>query len=84
MLNLARGRRTKVSSKVRVASAFNSSNAVNGNADPTPEIGGCLITAGHPTDNWWQVDLKAVYDVWEVVVTNVGHCCGMLDFLLKV
>ena len=84
MLNLARERRTQVSSKVPVGRAFKSSNAVNGNANPTPEIGGCLITAGHPTNNWWQVDLKDVYDVWEVVVTNVGHCCGMLEFLLKV
>ena len=83
MLNLARGRVTTVSSKLPDVGVFNSSNAVNGNSNSTPEIGGCLITAGHPTDNWWQVDLKAVYDVWEVVVTNVGHCCGMLDFLFK-
>ena len=79
MRNLARFKPTKLSSTL--GKEFRSSMAVNGLSQSMYKRGGCAATKGHLNGNWWQVDLEAVYDVWEVVVTNAGHCCGMLDFL---
>ena len=72
MRNLAQRKQAKASSRSRIK--LWATNAVNGNSHY------CCISSEHPTDNWWQVELGAVYDIWEVVVTNAEHCCGMLAF----
>ena len=59
-----------------------SSYAVNGNSNPIHAVGQCAITKTPKAGNsWWQVDLKDVYNIWDVAVTNLADCCRKLDQL---
>ena len=66
--NLARGKQAEQFGK----SAWNPNNAVNG------DYTGWDYKANHGTEtsnsigSWWQVDLKAVYDIKMVVILNQG------------
>ena len=41
-------------------------------------VGECTHTLGPPADPkpWWRVDLQEDYDIYTVVVTSRGDCCG--------
>ena len=51
-------------------------NVVDGNKDTS--IFQCTHTANIDTnpDRWWRVDLKGMFEIHTVVITNRGDCCG--------
>jgi hypothetical protein len=56
--------------------SYNSSLAVDGNADPIFEHGSCVHTNEADNSPWWAVDLGKLTNVQEVYLTNRGDCCG--------
>ena len=73
--NLALGKPTKQST---VTDNGRPSRAVDGNRNTDFFSLSCTHSA-NITGNWWQVDLGAVYEIWDVVITNRGDCCGKLN-----
>lgn len=73
--NLARGMLTQQSTTN--VSRYSSDKAVDGNTNVSMSQGSCARTSGTDVP-WWQVDLKAVYEIREVSITNRGDCCGKL------
>lgn len=73
--NLALGKPTKQSSSLN-ARDYGSSNAVDGNRQPHAGQRSCAITNGTVMGSWWEVNLEAVYEIGEVVITSRGDCCG--------
>lgn len=61
--NLARGKPTTQSATPN--RKHSSAKAVDGKLDSQS----CTI-AGNDMTTWWQVDLEAVYEIWEVVLTK--------------
>ena len=53
-------------------------NAVDNNPNTNFNSGFCTHTDPYSSDefSWWQVDLADFYDVFSVVITNRGDCCG--------
>ncbi|XP_073668795.1 uncharacterized protein [Paramisgurnus dabryanus] len=49
-------------------------HAVDGNREPIYTRGSCSHTAGEENP-WWRVDLKSVYSINRVTITNRGDCC---------
>ena len=74
-INLAHGKPTKMSSTL---GEFVSWRAVDGDRDSMSFGHSCTQTRKEK-DAWWQVDLQAVYNIREVVITNRGDCCGELE-----
>ena len=70
--NLALGKKTK-----QIATFYenHSDKAVDGNMNPDASNGGCAITPGTTGGSWWEVNLEAVYQIREVVITSRGDCC---------
>ena len=54
------------------------SKAVDGNGNNDFNAGYCTHTKDSK-GNWWQVDLEAVYDIRDVVITNRGDSVGKLN-----
>jgi hypothetical protein len=80
--NLAAGKPASQSTTQGGASA---SRAVDGNTDGNYDNG----SVSHTTDQdqpWWQVDLKVVTDIGQVVLHNRADCCSerLADFDLQV
>jgi hypothetical protein len=50
---------------------------VDGNTDSDISNGHCFHTNTNMSP-WWQVDLKDVYNISQVNITNRKYCCGML------
>ena len=71
--NLALGKPTQMSSTF---GSYVSSNAVDGNSSNTGMS--CSLTLKQ-NENWWQVDLQAIYVIREVVITTIGHRNGELE-----
>ncbi|HWO18473.1 MAG TPA: discoidin domain-containing protein [Kofleriaceae bacterium] len=80
--NLAAGKLTSQSSTYLGASA---SRAVDGNTDGNYSSGSVTHT-NEEAQPWWQVDLGAVTDIGQVVLTNRTDCCSerLADFDLQV
>jgi len=74
-MNLARGKPTKQSSLHHITLV--ASNAVDGQKSV---LHPCSVTS-KKVDNWWEVNLEAVYDI-RVVTLSGAKCCGMLHYLL--
>lgn len=72
-VNLALGRPTWQSSNLM---SYNSSLAVDGNADSNFFHGSCMHTSTDDNNPWWAVDLGKRTNVREVYLTNRGDCCG--------
>ena len=72
-VNLALGRPTWQSSNFM---SYNSSLAVDGNADSNFHRGSCMHTSTDDNNPWWVVDLGKRTNVQEVYLTNRGDCCG--------
>ena len=70
--NLALRRPTKQSTVIYKAWP---SKAVDGNRNSLLGASSCTHSA-YITGNWWQVDIGAVYEIRDVVITNRGDCCG--------
>jgi len=68
--NLARNKPTNQSSTNEM---YVSSKAVDGIRTNTLNQGSCSRT-GYHDDAWWSVDLQAVYDIGEVVITGENTC----------
>ena len=73
--NLALGKPTKGSTNQLPSEA---SNAVDGNRNANMAHGSCSSTS-KAKGNWWQVDIGAVYEIQNVLITNRGDCCGKLN-----
>ena len=71
--NLALGKPARQFSTYKTHTA---SKAVDGNKANFLSQGSCTHTVWSGKGVWWQVDLEAVYDIREVVITNRGECCG--------
>ena len=54
------------------------SKAVDGNRNSEFDSSSCTHTKSKK-GSWWQVDLEAVYEIRDVVITNRGDCCGKLN-----
>ena len=54
------------------------SKAVDGNRNSNFDASSCSKTQSKK-GSWWQVDLEAVYEIRDVVITNRGDCCGKLN-----
>ncbi|KAG5858062.1 hypothetical protein ANANG_G00026100 [Anguilla anguilla] len=69
-----RGRATQ-SAQLRgeYAGFAHASNAIDGNRDSNYHHGSCAHTEG--ANSWWRVDLKQVYTITSVTITNRGDCC---------
>ena len=52
-----------------------SSKAVDGNVYSDGEEHSCAVTNGTTGGSWWEVNLEAVYQIREVVITSRGDCC---------
>ena len=52
------------------------SKAVDNNTDPNYNSHSCAITQHENQGSWWQVDLLQPYNIYSVVITNRGDCCG--------
>ena len=52
-----------------------SSKAVDGNVNSDARKYSCAITKGAAGGSWWEVNLEAVYQIREVVITSRGDCC---------
>ena len=52
-----------------------SSKAVDGNVNSDATKHSCAITKGATGGSWWEVNLEAVYQIREVVITSRGDCC---------
>ncbi|KAG9462682.1 hypothetical protein GDO78_023328 [Eleutherodactylus coqui] len=50
-------------------------NAIDGNKDTTYHDGSCTHTTQTPNP-WWQVDLKQVYNISKIIITNRLDCCS--------
>ncbi|KAM3590784.1 uncharacterized protein V6R79_016616 [Siganus canaliculatus] len=61
-----------------VESDSHADRAVDGNRDPDHSHGSCTLTK-QETDPWWQVDLKMVYKVAAVMITNRQFNPSRLD-----
>ena len=73
--NLALGKPTKQSSTHGNAGP---SRAVDGNRNSNFDSSSCTHTQSKK-GSWWQVDLEAIYEIRDVVITNRGDCCGKLN-----
>ena len=51
-----------------------SSKAVDGNVNSDATKHSCAITNGTTGGSWWEVNLEAVYQIREVVITSRGDC----------
>ncbi|XP_073714483.1 uncharacterized protein [Misgurnus anguillicaudatus] len=49
-------------------------NAVDGNRESIYTRGSCTHTAGE-YNPWWRVDLKRIFSINKVIITNRGDCC---------
>ncbi|XP_066434343.1 fucolectin-3-like [Eleutherodactylus coqui] len=49
--------------------------SIDGNKDTTYKVGSCSHTI-HTSNPWWQVDLKKVYSISKVILTNKMDCCS--------
>nr|XP_055075179.1 uncharacterized protein LOC129454650 isoform X1 [Misgurnus anguillicaudatus]XP_055075180.1 uncharacterized protein LOC129454650 isoform X1 [Misgurnus anguillicaudatus] len=49
-------------------------HAVDGNRESIYTRGSCSHTAGE-YNPWWRVDLKRIYSINKVIITNRGDCC---------
>ena len=72
-MNLARSKPAKQSGTRQVK--LGAWNAVDGQKATTHP---CSVISGKG-DNWWQVNLEAVYDIRVVTITG-GDCCGALCY----
>ena len=72
--NLALRKPTSQSSQFRDARP---NRAVDGNRNSYLDARSCTHTLDRK-GSWWQVDLGAVYEIRDVVITNRGDCCGKL------
>ena len=52
------------------------SKAVDNNLDSDYYAYSCAVTLPDSQGSWWQVDLHQSYDIYSVVITNRGDCCG--------
>ena len=52
------------------------SKAVDNNTDPHYYSHSCAVTQRESQGSWWQVDLLQPYNIYSVVITNRGDCCG--------
>ena len=68
-LNVALERPTKQSSTY---DRFISSKAVDGSSST---VNTSCTRTNMAIDNWWQVELDAVYEIQEVVITNIYDTC---------
>ena len=73
--NLALGKPARQST---VTNNAGPSRAVDGNKNSIFRAKHCTHSA-NIKGNWWQVDLGAVYEIRDVVITNRGDCCGKLN-----
>ena len=73
--NLAHGKPTKMSSTF---GSYVSLKAVDGDRNSSITENSCTQTLKQK-ENWWQVDLQAVYVIREVVITNRGDRDGELE-----
>ena len=70
--NIALGKPTEMSSTY---GSYVSSKAVDGDSSST---GNSCTQTLKQTENWWHVDLQAVYAIREVVITTMGPRSGEL------
>ena len=73
--NLALGKPTK---QLTTTDNGRPSRAVDGNRNTVFDNLSCTHGA-NITGNWWKVDLGAVYEIRDVVITNRGDCCGKFN-----
>ena len=73
--NLALGKPTRQSS---IYNNARPSRAVDGNRNSNFHASSCTHTQ-NAKGNWWQVDLEAVYEIRDVVITNRGDDAGKLN-----
>ena len=79
--NLALGKPTKQFSQHK---SHASSKAVDGNSNPVLSKGSCAQTAIKLyTGMWWEVDLKNIYTIREVVITATSDPSGTLRIVLS-
>jgi hypothetical protein len=64
--------------------SYNSSLAVDGNADSIFNHGSCMHTNEADESPWWAVDLGKRIKVQEVYLTNRGDCCGAFSLIVFV
>ena len=75
--NLALRKKTKHTTTFLDNPDFASYKAVDGNMNPDAGQFSCAITKGATGGSWWEVNLEAVYQIREVVITSRG------DYLCK-
>jgi len=73
--NLALGKPTRQSSQYQDAGP---NRAVDGNRNSYLDARSCTHTL-NTKGSWWQVDLEAVYEIRDVVITNRGDAAGKLN-----
>ena len=76
--NLALKKKTKQTTTCLDNPQFASYKAVDGNMNPDAGQFSCAITQGTTGGSWWEVNLEAVYQIREVVITSRGDCCRKL------
>ena len=73
--NLALGKPTRQSSQYQDAGP---NRAVDGNRNTNLHASSCSHTL-NTKGSWWQVDLEAVYEIRDVVITNRADAAGKLN-----
>ena len=74
--NLALHKPTQMSSTMP---PYVSSRVVDGNTNRNMTKQSCSQTVPYTGDNWWQVDLLAIFLIKDVVITNRGDDGGELE-----
>ncbi|ROL29811.1 Fucolectin [Anabarilius grahami] len=69
------GTATQSSTYMVPSENWSAENAIDGNHDLQQLYTGCSSTPGE-TNPWWRLDLRHIYQVSKVVVTNRLDCCA--------
>ncbi|XP_073714481.1 uncharacterized protein [Misgurnus anguillicaudatus] len=72
--NLALGAKAVQSSTYLYSELADAKHAVDGNRESNYDKGSCTHT-GVEDNPWWRVDLKRIYSINKVTITNRGDCC---------